>query len=203
MTVVEIRKPLLGMNTTELRALAETQGAPAFRGSQMAEWIYRRGVRDFDAMPNLPARFRDQLKIRYGVVRSKILKEQQAADGTVKLLLELSDGDCVETVGLPYEDRYSCCVSTQAGCPIGCAFCATGQSGFRRNLSPGEIVDQVLTMNEVTTTHVDHVTFMGMGEPLLNYEATVKALRLFNEEMNIGARHMTVSTIGYALASAG
>jgi 23S rRNA (adenine2503-C2)-methyltransferase len=197
MTEIETQKPLLGMNTAELRALAKTQGAPAFRGSQLAEWIYRRGARDFDAMSNLPARFRELLKTKHAVGRSKVVAEQRSADGTTKLLLELSDGACVETVGLPYENRYSCCVSAQAGCPIGCVFCATGQSGFKRNLSPGEIVDQVLTINEAVKASVDHVTYMGMGEPLLNYEATVKALRLLNEEIGIGARHMTVSTIGY------
>jgi 23S rRNA (adenine2503-C2)-methyltransferase len=197
MVEIENRKLLLGMNTSGLRELAEAQGEPAFRGSQLSEWIYRRGARGFDVMSNLPAQFKDRITTKYTVGRSTIAKEQRSVDGTVKLLLGLGDGVCVETVGLPYEDRYSCCVSTQAGCPIGCVFCATGQSGFQRNLSPGEIVDQVLTINETTKNHVDHVTFMGMGEPLLNYEATVKALRLFNEEMGIGARHLTVSTIGY------
>ena len=207
MTKCDNRPMLLGQSKEELRGLAVSEGAPAFRGSQLAEWLYRCGARDFDEMANLPAAFRDQLKAQYIVGRSRVVKTQRAADGTVKLLLELGDGAKVETVGLPYADRYSCCVSTQAGCPVGCVFCSTGQSGFKRNLTAGEIVDQVLSVGETVRGHspaadtatntVDHVTFMGMGEPLLNYDATVKALRLLNTDMGISARHLTVSTIGY------
>ncbi len=207
MTKSETRPALLGMNTDELRALAISEGIPAFRGSQLADWIYRRGARSFDEMTNLPAAIRDRLKSEYVIGRSRTITTQRAPDGTIKLLLELCDGARVETVGLPYADRYSCCVSTQAGCPVGCAFCATGQSGFKRNLTAGEIIDQVLTVGESvingpaiaepSKNPVDHVTFMGMGEPLLNYDSTVKALRLLNEELGISARNLTVSTVGY------
>jgi 23S rRNA (adenine2503-C2)-methyltransferase len=101
-------------------------------------------------------------------------------------------------VGLSYADRFSCCLSTQVGCPVGCVFCATGLGGFSRNLTAGEIVDQVLAVQEAgRTRRVDHVVFMGMGEPLLNYEATVKAMRLLNSELGIAMRHLTVSTVGY------
>jgi len=196
--LVSTNKPaLLGLNTAELRNLAASEGAAAFRGSQLAEWIYRRGANDIGEMVNLPVKFKERLNLKYRIGRSKTVKEQRAADGTIKLLLELAGGACVETVGLPYAGRYSCCVSTQAGCPIGCVFCSTGQSGFKRNLTAGEIIDQVLTIREMTGNPVDHVTFMGMGEPLLNYDATVKALKLLSKEIGISARHLTVSTIGY------
>jgi 23S rRNA (adenine2503-C2)-methyltransferase len=103
----------------------------------------------------------------------------------------------VETVGIPYADRFSCCLSTQVGCPVGCVFCATGLGGFTRNLTAGEIVDQVLAVQEASGNRVNHAVFMGMGEPLLNYEATVKAMRLLNGEMGIAMRHLTVSTVGF------
>jgi 23S rRNA (adenine2503-C2)-methyltransferase len=196
---------MVGMNSAELIAVAQSEGAPAFRGRQLTDWLYKRGARDFDEMLTLSADFREKLKTGYGVGRSREVTGQRASDGTIKLLLEERDGARVETVGMPYSDRFSCCVSTQAGCPVGCAFCATGQSGFKRNLSSGEIIDQVLTVGEKikngttasSKSKIDHITFMGMGEPLLNYDATVKALRLLNEELGISARHLTVSTIGY------
>lgn len=200
----QYRVSLLGMNTAELRAIALESGEAAFRGNQLVEWLYHRGVREIDLMTNLPTPFRQILHEKYAVSRSKVITTQYSTDGTIKLLLELTDGARVETVGLPYSERYSCCVSTQAGCPVGCAFCATGQSGFQRNLNAGEIIDQVLSVNESVPSTVgkrnqiiDHVTFMGMGEPLLNYDATVKALRLLSQEIGISARHLTVSTIGH------
>lgn len=194
-------------------------GEPAYRGKQLADWIYQHGARRFGEMKNLPAKLQEQLNNEYEVGRSEIVAVQRSKDGTIKLLLEFklntkdqnakiriknqklgtseTAGDSVETVGIPYADRFSCCVSTQAGCPVGCVFCATGIGGFSRNLTAGEIVDQVLSVQEVTGKHVDHVVFMGMGEPLLNYEATLKAMRLLNEEMGIAMRHLTVSTVGH------
>jgi 23S rRNA (adenine2503-C2)-methyltransferase len=125
----------------------------------------------------------------------------------MKLLLAMRDGAKVEAVGLPYADRFSCCMSTQVGCPVGCVFCASGLSGYTRNLTAGEIVDQVLAVQEAAlncpfqihcdSCSIDHVTLMGMGEPLLNYVSTVKAVRLLNKELGIGMRHLTVSTVGY------
>ena len=187
---------LLGCSTEELRVLVSSGGQPEYRGSQLAEWIYRRGARSFDEMTNLPADFRTRLSQKYEIGRSCVMATQRSADGTIKLLLEMGGGARVESVGLPYEDRTSCCVSTQVGCPVGCVFCATGLSGYTRNLIAGEIVDQVLSVQETLRDRVDHVTFMGMGEPLANYEATLKALTLLNTEMGISARNLTVSTVG-------
>lgn len=199
--------PILGMDTDRLRALAEDEGESAYRGNQIAQWVYLRHARALADMSNLPQALRASLSQKYDVGRSQIVASQQSADGTVKLLLALADGARVETVGLPYEDRCSCCLSTQVGCRMGCVFCATGRSGYTRDLTAGEMVDQVLTVQEAVAEHtlpgtshiprVDHVTFMGMGEPLLNYDATVRALRLLNREVGISARNLTVSTIGF------
>ncbi len=198
---------LSGLNTDELRALAQEEGEPAYRGNQLAEWIYRRGSRTFEEMNNLPDALRLWLSEKYEVGRSQVVAIQRSLDGTAKLLLAIHDAAKVETVGLPYTDRFSCCLSTQVGCPIGCIFCATGMSGYTRNLTAGEMVDQVLAVQEVVRTQsmqtdnhdyrIDHVTFMGMGEPLLNYESTVKAARLLNRELGISMRHLTVSTVGF------
>jgi len=198
---------LLGLNTEELRALVQDEGEPAYRGNQLAEWVYRRGARTFDEMTNLPDTLRLRLKKKYEVGRSRVITVQHSRDGTTKLLVEMCDGARVESVGLPYADRFSCCLSTQVGCPVGCVFCATGLSGYTRNLTAGEIVDQALAVQEEAQKHspqtdkhsrrVDHITFMGMGEPLLNYAATVKAIDLLNRELGIAMRHLTLSTVGF------
>lgn len=197
---------LIGLNTGELRDLILEEGEPPYRGNQIAEWIYHHGARTFEDMSSLPAALKMKLARKYRIGRSKTAVVQQANDGSVKVLLELSDEVKIEAVGLPNTDSFSCCLSTQAGCPVGCVFCASGQSGFIRNLEPGEIVEQVLTVNEMVKSgviqvnsrksRIDHIVFMGMGEPLLNYEATTKAMRLINNEMEIGARNITVSTVG-------
>lgn len=200
-------KVLLGLNTDELCALVQEHGSPSYRGKQLSEWVYRHGARTLEEMTSLSGGLRAYLSGEYEVGRSHIEAIRHSRDGTFKLLLELRDGSKVETVGLPYADRFSCCLSTQAGCPIGCIFCATGQSGYVRNLTAGEMMDQVLTVQETARDRlllnygriprIDHVVFMGMGEPLLNYEATVKAIQLLNSEMGIAMRHLTVSTVGF------
>jgi 23S rRNA (adenine2503-C2)-methyltransferase len=197
---------LLGLNTSELRLLMVDEGELPFRGSQLAEWIYRHGARTFDGMSSLPAMLQTRLTHKYMVGRSRVTAMQQSKDGSFKLLLEMIDGTKIETVGLPYADRFSCCLSTQAGCPVGCIFCSSGQDGVIRNLEPGEIVEQVLTVNEMAgsgviqadsrRSRIDHVVLMGMGEPLLNYKSVIKAVRLINSEMGIGARNITISTVG-------
>jgi 23S rRNA (adenine2503-C2)-methyltransferase len=205
--VNDMLNSLLGLNTAELRSLMKDEGQPVYRGGQVAEWLYRAGTHTLEEMTNLPESLRAQLGQHWTVGRSRPVVSQRSNDGTVKLLLESADGSRIETVGLPYPDRLSCCVSTQVGCPVGCVFCATGLSGYARDLSAGEIVDQVLTMQEAMRggataaakdgCRVDHVIFMGMGEPLLNYDATVRAVRLLNEELGIAMRHLSISTAGH------
>ena len=204
---------LLGLDKAELSSLCEKLGQPAFRGRQIAEWIYKRDVRDVDSMTNLPARLRQELGSIASISRADIIDKAKSADGTTKFLLGLSDGEAIESVLLPYPggatapasqsgavaprpDRTSVCVSTQIGCPAGCLFCATAMCGFVRNLSAGEIVDQVLTLQEASAKRITHVVFMGMGEPLLNFENVVKALHVLNDEVGIAMRRMTISTVG-------
>ena len=199
---------LLGFDTSELRAFVQSLGEQAYRGNQIAEWIYQRHARSFEAISNLSKALRARLNEVADVGRSEIVREQRSRDGTVKLLLKLSDGETIETVGLPYEDRLSCCVSSQVGCPMRCDFCATGLSGYTRNLTAGEIVEQVVTVNEVLSirnppkqsgeirNRVNHVVFMGMGEPLLNVDNVLKAVRLLNKEIGIAMRQLTISTVG-------
>ena len=198
---------LLGLNTEELRALVQENGEPAYRGNQLAEWIYRHRARTFEEMVNLPDKLRTWVGKKYEIGCSQALAVQHSQDGTIKFLLAIGNGAKVETIGLPYAGRFSCCLSTQVGCPVGCVFCATGQSGYTRNLTAGEIVEQMLAMEEVArnqqlqidghTRCIDHVTLMGMGEPLLNYAATLKAIQLLNSELGIAMRHLTVSTVGF------
>jgi 23S rRNA (adenine2503-C2)-methyltransferase len=200
-----MKKVLLGMSTNELKLLASASGEKEFRGKQVADWIYRQGCRKIDDMANLPADFKARMESEYQVGRSEIKKLRKGKDGTFKLLLRPVFDELIETVGMPYEERFSCCVSTQVGCAIGCAFCATGAAGFKRNLAAGEIIDQVLTVGEVALKEkllgaggrISHVVFMGMGEPLINYDATLTAVKLLNAELKIGMRNITVSSIGY------
>lgn len=197
---------LLGLTKQELRQLAVDEKLPVYRGNQIADWIYRAGVIAFDEMTNLPKEIRIRLNQKYKIGRSKVVNVQQSGDGTVKLLLELNDRQRIETVGIPSASKYTCCISTQAGCPAGCVFCATGQSGFKRDLTSGEIIDQLFNIEYFLKNkygnwsnekrYVDNIVFMGMGEPLLNYDNTLKAIGIINTELGIGARHITISTVG-------
>ncbi len=200
-----MKKLLLGLSDDELKLLAIEAGEKEYRGKQIADLVYRHGCREVAMMSKLPAIFRSWLDKDHEVGRSQIVKTRRGKDRTFKVLLTPAFGDLIEAVGMAYDDRFSCCVSTQVGCAIGCSFCATGAGGFKRNLAAGEIIDQVLTVGEVAVhekilpqdSRVSHVVFMGMGEPLMNYDATLTAVKLLNSELNIGMRNITVSTIGY------
>ncbi|MGD0355356.1 MAG: 23S rRNA (adenine(2503)-C(2))-methyltransferase RlmN [Dehalococcoidia bacterium] len=200
-----MKKLLLGLSDGELKLLAAEAGEKEYRGKQIADLVYRQGCRGVALMSNLPAKFRSWLDKEYAVGRSQIVKTRRGKDRTFKVLLTPAFGDFIESVGMAYEDRFSCCVSTQVGCSVGCSFCATGAGGFKRNLAAGEIIDQVLTVGEVAVREkmlppdgrVSHVVFMGMGEPLMNYEATLTAVKLLNSELKVGMRNITISTIGY------
>ena len=194
---------LLGLNTAEITDWITTLGFPAFRGRQIAAWIYRKSARSFEEMTDLPKSFRDRLSEVTTVGRGEVAINRNAEDGTIKSLVRFRDGETVESVYLPWRNWDSVCVSSQAGCPAACAFCATGAMGFRRNLTAGEIVDQVLTAGDRTAERhggdrdrLTHVVLMGMGEPLLNYNHVLKAVRLMNDEIGIGMRGITLSTVG-------
>lgn len=190
------RVHLVGMSADELAAFAEELGQPAFRGRQIAAWLYRKGVVSVAEMTDLPAAFRSQLEEVAVIHRPRVLAVAKSHDGTAKFLLELEDGQSIEAVLLPYDERVSVCVSTQVGCAAGCMFCATAMGGLVRNLSAGEIVNEVLTLQKESPRRVSHVVYMGMGEPLLNYDNVLKSVRLLNQEVGVAMRHITISTVG-------
>lgn len=187
---------LVGLTTNELSDLAIQRGQPAYRGKQIAGWIYRRGAQTLDAMTDLPADLRVRLTETHTVGLPEVAHRDLSEDETVKYLMRMEDGLTVETVLLPYPDRVSICLSTQIGCPAGCTFCATAQGGLARNLTAGEILGQILRAQAESERRISHVVYMGMGEPLFNYEATVKSLRLLGEEVGLSLRNLTLSTVG-------
>ena len=198
---------LIGRTTEEIRAaVSEACGLPAYRGSQVAEWLYRRLLpeqggghnADFAVLSDLPKEARAALGERFALSPLLLTQSQtDTRDGTVKALAKLTrGGHPIECVLLPDPRRVSVCLSTQAGCPMACAFCATGTQGLTRNLSAGEIVAQFLLLQSLSPRRISHIVLMGMGEPLLNYDATLKAIRILNAECGIAMRHITLSTVG-------
>ena len=175
-----MQQNLFGLTVSQLTDLCKEIGEPAYRAQQLAQWIYHSQVTDFDAMTNLPALLRQKLKQTAIIRRLQVIDSQQAKDGTRKFLFGLWDKANIESVYLPYHDRHSVCVSTQVGCAAGCHFCATGQSGFLRNLTCGEIIDQVLSIQQITGERISHVVYMGMGEPLWNLPAVLASIELLN-----------------------
>jgi 23S rRNA (adenine2503-C2)-methyltransferase len=187
---------LPGATREEILQVVRTLGQPGYRAQQIAEWAYRKGARTYEQMTNLPRSLRDMLPEVMPLKRLEVARAQHSVDGTVKYLLVLSDGEQVEAVFLPYEDRTSVCISSQVGCAAGCRFCATAQMGFSRNLTAGEMVDEVLTIQQTAGQRISHVVYMGMGEPLWNLQEVVKSILLLNREVGISQRHITVSTVG-------
>ena len=189
---------LLGKSLGELTEWVEQQGQPKYRAKQLHDWIYHKGARCFDDITVFPKSWRallqDEPKAWIG--RSQIHLHKVTPDGTEKFLLQLEDGEIVETVGIPTAKRLTVCVSTQVGCPMACDFCATGKGGFRRNLTRYEILDQVLTVQEMMGERVSNLVFMGMGEPLLNLDSLIAAVRVLNQDIGIGQRNITISTVG-------
>ena len=177
-------------------------GEPKFRARQVWEWLYKKYVSDFAEMRNLPKSLIEKLEAKFAIHSATIASKQHSSDGqTKKVLFQLPDGQYIETVLMRYEKRRTLCISTQAGCAMGCVFCATGQMGFFRNLTVGEIVAQVLYFaHELAQTgeHVTNIVMMGMGEPLHNYDNTLTALDRLTDKtgFNLGARKITISTVG-------
>jgi 23S rRNA (adenine2503-C2)-methyltransferase len=200
---------LVGMDRGVLRELAVSCGEKPFRGEQLFGWIYRRRVDSIDEMPNLPASFRSELKRRCVFQLPRIADKQvSGADGTIKFLFALADDLKIESVLIPPGNgseiasdmrRLTLCISTQVGCPAGCAFCATGPMGFFRNCTVGEMVGQVLVAQRHASRRISNVVCMGMGEPMLNYDNVMQAIDLLGDDEGIGIspRRITVSTVGY------
>lgn len=192
--------PLLGATEAELAETLASAGEPKYRARQILDWIYRKGCTSFDEMSNLSKTLRAKLAERFHIIESQVAADQVSQDGTRKLLLRWADGQTTECVLIPDEKRRTVCVSTQVGCPVGCVFCASGLNGVQRNLSAGQIVEQALRAAAMCDEDapLSNVVFMGLGEPLANYDNTVRSLRTINADwgMNIGARKITVSTVG-------
>lgn len=187
-------------------ALVTSLGQPRFRAKQLFQWIYGKAATSYDEMTNLPATFRKTLAEEAPLFIPEIVDRRISKDGSRKYLLKLSDGSLVETVGIPSRDennsgeprRLSVCFSTQVGCSMACAFCATGTEGFTRNLLPGEMAQQLLAVSRDFGMRITNAVAMGQGEPFLNYDNVIAALKILNhpDGLNIGARHITVSTCG-------
>ena len=188
---------LLGCSATELERWAVAEGQPAFRGRQLHDWLYTKGARSFEAITVLPKSWRLSLQQR-GITIGRLLEVNRAVavDDTTKLLLATVDGETIESVGIPTQQRLTVCLSSQVGCPMACRFCASGKGGLQRSLATHEIVDQVLSLREAMDRRPSHVVFMGMGEPLLNIEAVLASIRCLNIDLGIAQRRITVSTVG-------
>ena len=173
-------------------------GEKPFRAEQIFKWLYQEKVKSFDDMTNLSLELREKLKQNYTMCNFKILRKQESKDGTIKYLFDVLDGNAIETVLMSYHHGYSICVSSQIGCKMGCKFCASTGINFIRNLSSGEIVEQILAVEQDTGNRISNVVLMGIGEPLDNYDNVVNAIHIINNPkgINIGARHISLSTSG-------
>ncbi|ODN31192.1 23S rRNA (adenine(2503)-C(2))-methyltransferase RlmN [Fervidobacterium thailandense] len=194
-----MKRNLLNYQYEELVEQFGILGLERYRVDQVYDWVFKKKVFDFSAMTNLSKEHRRLLSENFDVLIPKLLDMQVSAiDKTTKFLWELSDGKTIESVLLFHPDRVTACISTQVGCPVKCVFCATGQSGYDRNLSAGEIVAQVLAMELHRKVNIGNIVFMGMGEPLLNYEEVVKSVRILHNPKGkgISMRRITISTVG-------
>ena len=173
-------------------------GEKSFRAEQIFKWLYQDKVKSFDDMTNLSLELRKKLKANYTICNYNIIKKLESSDGTKKYLFDILDGNAIESVLMEYHYGKSICVSSQVGCKMGCKFCASTGIPFVRNLTAGEIVEQILAVEQDTGEKISNVVFMGIGEPLDNFENVIKAIRILNNQkgLNIGARHISVSTSG-------
>lgn len=189
---------LRDLSHKELAAAVAELGQPAFRVKQIESWLWEKGVQSYDEMTNVPKALREALATSYPLDAIEEVACQRSLDGSRKYLLRYADGTSVECVGMPSGHRLTVCASTQAGCGMKCAFCATGAAGLTRSLTAAEIYGQVAHVRDDFDTRVTGVVMMGQGEPFTNYDATLAALRRLNspEGLGIGARHLTVSTCG-------
>ncbi len=192
------RRDILDLSLVELEAWCADAGHPRYRAAQVARWLYQRGVTDFAAMSNVPQALRDALAATFAIGALALDKIDRSEDGTQKLLFRLRDGATIESVLIPDGDRLTLCISTQVGCAMGCAFCATATLGFQRHLGRGEIVAQLLQARTLASDRVTNLVFMGMGEPLHNYEGTTAAIETLTAPWGVDFSHrrITVSTVG-------
>jgi 23S rRNA (adenine2503-C2)-methyltransferase len=202
------RQNLKSLNRVQLSEALAAYGVPSYRSNQVFQWLYQKGVSDFEAMSNLPKQLRTMLAERFEIRRLVATNRQKSADGTIKTLFGLEDGRKIETVLIPeffddgVADRLTVCVSSQVGCVFGCKFCATGKMGFFRHLEAWEIADQLQQMNEMAHASygkgITNVVYMGMGEPLHNYTGVLDSIGILTDQLGIGLspKRITVSTVG-------
>ncbi len=193
------KRDIRDLSYEELTAFLDPLGEPQYRVDQIFDWLYKKNVRDFSQMSNLSQALREELAKVFSCTELKVVERHVAVDGTAKFLFGLHDDERVETVLIPTPDRATVCVSTQAGCKFRCQFCASGIAGWDRNLSCGEIVGQILYARDQSPEQtLSNIVFMGVGEPLDNYDNLIKAIRILNDERgpSIGARRITISTCG-------
>jgi 23S rRNA (adenine2503-C2)-methyltransferase len=206
--VIPARESIASLTREELAERLSALGQPAFRAGQVLEWVYRRRAKSFDEMTNLPAALRAVLSEEFVLQSLEVVRKLGSQDTTRKFLFRLADGQLIESVLIPASpslygepsDRRTLCISTQVGCAYGCRFCASGLDGWTRNLNAGEIVEQILRAEELSGEKVNNLVFMGMGEPLANYDSLLRAIGIINAPwgLGLGARHITVSTSGLA-----
>ena len=191
---------LYALTAAELAELLAEHGEPGFRARQIWDWLYEQRVDSFEAMTNLPRPTRLKLSEAARLGELEMAAQRRSKDGTEKRLYRLADGQLIESVLMPYDDnRQTACISSQAGCALGCVFCATGQMGFGRHLSATEIFEQALIFARDLAARggrLSNVVFMGMGEPFHNYDASLAAVDMLMSRLGIGARHITISTVG-------
>ena len=199
-----MQKPLTtsitGMSLSELEALCVSMGAPAYRAKQILSWIYEKGANSFECMSNLPKPLRAEMEKKYPLFQTKVDAVFRTDDNSEKFLIRLQDGNLIESVLLREGKRITACVSSQVGCAMACRFCASGLLGLERDLAAGEIVEQLLHIKNrlLSGERITNVVFMGIGEPLANYDNVIGAIRIINAPwgVGVGARHITLSTVG-------
>ncbi len=201
------KRNLKGLNISELQAFVEELGEKKYRAAQLYSWLYAKAAQSFDEMTDISKDFREVLSQISYISNLQLAAQSVSDDSTIKYLFKLNDNLAVESVLIPStkkmledEKRLTLCISTQVGCPLDCKFCATGAMGFTRNLTAGEIVDQLLQAQRSSQKRITNLVYMGMGEPMLNYDNVMKSIDIINDDrgLNIGARHITISTSGYA-----
>jgi 23S rRNA (adenine2503-C2)-methyltransferase len=195
-----MKTDLIGLNAHEIEDWAVSLGIDAYRGRQIRQWLFKRLASSFEEMTDLPKSLRGLLNEKANISPLERIESQVSEDGTQKYLFKLMDGHYIESVLIPERDHFTLCISSQAGCAMGCLFCLTAKQGFKRNLTPSEIIDQVIQVKKSMDDPalITNIVFMGMGEPLANYDAVVKAIGILISEdgMNFSHRKVTLSTCG-------
>ena len=195
---MEQKRCISSFTLAELTAELKAMGQPGFRAKQIFHWVHQKLVTEFSAMTDQPKTLLAKLEESFYIAAPKIERRQEAKDGTVKYLLRMADGNCIETVVMRYHYGNTVCVSTQVGCRMGCRFCASTLDGMVRNLAPSEMLDQIYRIQTISGERVDNIVIMGSGEPMDNFQNVVQFLKLINSDkgLHISARNITVSTCG-------